>query len=153
VSGQPQRCRGDSGQVGGIEVLPFGFLIFVAGTLLLANVWGVIDAKLATTSAAREATRAFVEGDDVYSATAEAEFRAQESLAAYGRNDERAMISAPSLPNGFTRCGRVTITVSYDVPAIFVPFIGGFGDLAPVESTYSELIDPFRDGLPGSASC
>ncbi|NCG38727.1 MAG: hypothetical protein GWP48_14565 [Actinobacteria bacterium] len=148
-----RRCRGDSGQVGGIEVLPFGFLIFVAGTLLLANVWGVIDAKLATTSAAREGARAFVEGDDVYAAAAEAEFRAQESLAAYGRNDERATISAPTLPHGFTRCGRVTITVTYDVPALFVPFIGGFGDLAPVRSTYTELIDPFRDGLPGPALC
>jgi hypothetical protein len=47
----------------------------------------------------------------------------------------------------------VTITVTYDVPALFVPFIGGFGDLAPVRSTYTELIDPFRDGLPGSALC
>ncbi len=148
-----RRCRGDAGQIGGIEVLPFGFLVFIAGTLLLANVWGVIDAKLATTSAAREAARAFVEGDDLSAATAEAEFRANETLAAYGRSGDRASVSTPVLPNGFTRCGRVTITVSYDVPALVVPFIGGFGDLAPVESTYTELIDPFRDGLPGPASC
>ena len=153
MTGNRRRCHGDSGQIGGLEVLPFGFLIFVAGTLLLANVWGVIDAKLATTSAAREAARAFVEGSDVHSASAEAEYRAQEALAAYGRNDERATIQAPSLPEGFARCNRVSITVTYDVPAVFVPFIGGFGDLAPVESTYTELIDPFRDGLPGPASC
>jgi len=148
-----RRCMGDSGQVGGIEVLPFGFLIFVAGTLLLANVWGVIDAKLATSSAAREGARAFVEGADVHDAAADAQFRAQEALAAYGRDDDRATISAPVLPTGFTRCGRVSITVTYDVPALLVPFIGGFGDLAPVTSTYTELIDPFRDGIPGAATC
>ena len=33
------RRRSDRGQVGGIEVLPFGLLVFVVGTLLVANVW------------------------------------------------------------------------------------------------------------------
>jgi hypothetical protein len=36
------RDRGDDrGQVGGIEVLPFGLLVFVVGTLLVANAWAV----------------------------------------------------------------------------------------------------------------
>ena len=42
-----RRCAGDAGQVGGIEALPFGLLIFVVGTLLIANAWAVIDAKFA----------------------------------------------------------------------------------------------------------
>ena len=54
----------DCGQVGGIEVLPFGLLVFIVGTLLVANAWAVVDAKLAVTSAAREAVRSYVEADD-----------------------------------------------------------------------------------------
>jgi len=149
----PRRCRGDAGQVGGMEVLPFGFLIFISGTLLFANVWGVIDAKLAVTSAAREAARAYVEAPDPASATVSADHRARETLAAYGRNGERAEVIVPSSTDGYTRCARVSITVSYDVPALAIPFIGGFGDLAPVTSTFTELIDPFRDGISGEALC
>jgi mannose-1-phosphate guanylyltransferase len=61
---RPRRLRGDSGQVGGIEVIPFGILTFVIAMLVIANAWGAIDADLATTSAAREAVRAFVEAPD-----------------------------------------------------------------------------------------
>ena len=35
----PGRAHGDAGQVGGIEALPFGLLIFVVGTLLIALTW------------------------------------------------------------------------------------------------------------------
>ena len=43
----PIRRRGERGQAGGMEVLPFGLLVFVAGTLLLVNIWGVVDTKFA----------------------------------------------------------------------------------------------------------
>jgi Mg2+/Co2+ transporter CorC len=42
----------DEGVVGGLEALPFGLLIFVVGALLIANVWAVVDAKLAVSAAA-----------------------------------------------------------------------------------------------------
>ena len=64
------RWRDDHGQVAGIEVLPFGLLTFVVGMLLVANAWGVVDAKMATTSAAREAVRAYVEAPDADAAVA-----------------------------------------------------------------------------------
>ena len=51
----------EDGAIGGFEVLPFGFLLFVVTTLLLANAWGILDGKIAASAAAREATRAFVE--------------------------------------------------------------------------------------------
>ncbi len=153
MSDRRARARGDAGQVGGIEVLPFGFLVFIAGTLLFANVWGVIDAKLAVTSAAREAARAYVEAPDEATAITAANQRAQETLAAYGRAGERADVGVPSAPAGHVRCARISITVSYDVPALAIPFMGGFGDLTPVTSTYTELVDPFRDGLEGAATC
>src|SRR5690606_2186473 len=44
--------RGERGQVAGIEALPFGLLIFVAGTLLVVNIWGVVDTKFAADTAA-----------------------------------------------------------------------------------------------------
>ncbi len=42
-----RRARGDAGQVGGFEAIPFGVLVFVLGALLITNAWAVIDAKLA----------------------------------------------------------------------------------------------------------
>lgn len=147
------RLSGDRGQVGGIEILPFGFLVFVSGMLMIANAWGVIDAKLAVTSAAREAVRAFVESPDADSAVVAAHKGAQDTLTAYGRDGERATIGSPVLAGEFGRCVRVTVTVSYDVPVLVVPFIGGFGNLEPVSSTFTELVDPYRNGLEGTARC
>ena len=147
-----RRCHSDTGQVGGIEVLPFGFLIFVSATLLFVNVWGVIDAKFAVTAAAREAARAYIESDTAAEAIAESQRRATETLAAYGRDGERATVGEPQPAGPFGRCTRVTIVVGYEVPAIAIPFIGGFGSIA-VESSYTGVVDPFRDGLPGVATC
>lgn len=147
-----RRLRGDAGQVGGFEVLPFGFLLFVSVTLLFVNVWGVIDAKLAVTSAAREAARAYSESDDENSARLAAAARATETLDAYGRDGDRASIDVPVLPT-LERCTRVTLTVSYEVPGIVVPFLGGIGGPRTVASSFTEVVDPFRDRLAGVARC
>ena len=61
---------GERGAIGGIEVLPIGFLLFVVGLLLVVNVWSVIDAKLAAGAAAREAARTAVESSDAAEALA-----------------------------------------------------------------------------------
>lgn len=151
--GDVRRCQGEYGQVGGIEVLPFGFLVFVAVTLLLANAWGVIDAKLAVTSSAREAVRAYVEADTASQAEISAVARAEETLVSYGRSGSRATVYRPIVNGGFSRCARVSVSVSYDIPTLSIPFIGGFGHLKPVTSTYTELVDPYRDGLAGPANC
>lgn len=153
MSSPVERGRGDQGQVGGIEVLPFGFMIFVAVTLLVANAWGVIDAKLATTSSAREAVRAYVEADSAPQAELVARTRAEQTLASYGRGGDRATIERPVVTGGFSRCARVSITVTYDLPTLMIPFIGGFGHLKAVTSTFTEVIDPYRDGLAGPAAC
>ena len=147
-----RRLRGDAGQVGGIEVLPFGFLLFVSVTLLLVNVWGVIDTKLAVTSAAREAARAYSESDDERSARLAAVARATEPLTAYGRSVDRASIDVPVLPQ-LERCARVTVTVSYEVPGIAIPFLGGLGGSRTVTSSFTELVDPYRGRLAGVARC
>ena len=139
--------------MGGIEVLPFGFLVFVSVTLVVANAWGVVDSKLAVTAAAREAVRAYVESSDAASAAAVAKRRATETLEAYGRAGDRASVAEPVVDGAFRRCGQVTMTVSYNVAAVAVPFIGGFGSGISVTSTFTEVIDPFRSGLSGSAEC
>jgi hypothetical protein len=154
-------CGGDRGQVGGIEVLPFGLLVFVVGTLLVANAWAVVDAKLAVDAAAREAARHFVEADvpaarDFGDAEAAARRAGYEALVAHGREEARSSIELTGLESpdgqaGFTRCARATFTATYDVPVLRLPWIGGFGSGLDVTSRHSELIDPYRDGVPGSA--
>jgi hypothetical protein len=154
--------RGDDrGQVGGIEVLPFGLLVFVVGTLLAANAWAVIDAKLAVDAAARQAVRHFVEADvaaagDFGDAEAAARRAGYDALAAHGREAARATVELTGLESaggrtGFTRCARATFTATYEVPVLKLPWIGGFGAGLDVAGRHSELIDPYRDGVPGSA--
>lgn len=151
----------DKGQAGGIEALPFGVLVFVVGTLLVANAWAVIDSKLAVDAAARQATRHFVEADVGRNATVDdAELAARQAgldaLVAHGRSDARADVSLTGLvpapgQTGYSRCARATFTATYAVPALSLPWIGGFGTRIDVTSSHSELVDPYRDGVPGSA--
>jgi hypothetical protein len=145
------QCRGDRGQVGGIEALPFGLLIFVLGSLLIANAWAVVDAKFATDSAARQAARTFVEGTDATTALAAAEAAGRAVIEGHGRDPARAVIR-PTGDLALTRCERATFEAVYEVPALSIPLIGGYGT-APfrVRSTHSEVVDPFRSGLDGDA--
>jgi hypothetical protein len=150
----PPRCRGDRGQVAGIEVLPFGLLTFVVGTLLVANAWGVVDAKLAVTSASREAVRAYVEAPDGETAMAVADAAAREAVAGHGRDASATTVEVRHVGDRpFARCTRVVVTVHHPVPAVRLPWIGGFGHAFDVVASQSEVVDPYRDGLPGEASC
>jgi Flp pilus assembly protein TadG len=143
-----ERRRGERGQVAGIEVLPFGFLVLVAGTLLVVNAWAVVDAKFAVDAAAREAARAYVEAPDETTANDVARRRALEALAAHGRADIDRVDVTVDAPRGHGRCRPVVVTVSYRVPALTVPFVGGFGRALTAQSSHTELVDPYRDGLP-----
>jgi len=154
VTSQRPRLRGDDGQVGGIEVLPFSLLIFVVGALLVANAWGVVDAKLAVVSAAREAVRSYVEAGDADSAALAAVDAGRSVVAGHGRNPDRVAIDVHhDGDEPFGRCVRATVTVTYEVPAVALPFIGGYGDAFEVRASQSEVVDPYRSGLPGSARC
>lgn len=142
----------DSGQVAGIEVLPFGFLILVIGALLLANAWAVVDTKMAVTAAAREAARAYAEAPDAETAAAAASTRLNATMTGQG-HDEAALISDIQLPFGWARCAPVEITVQTDIRAIGLPFIGGFGRSFTVGAQHREIIDPYRSGFVGEARC
>lgn len=143
--------RGDEGFVGGFSGLLFGMLLFVVGTLLVAYAWAVVDTKSATAEAARQAARTFVEAADPAAAASNATAAADEALAGFGRNPGRARIAVVS--GDFARCSRVTISVSYPAPLLELPFVGRVGSGLVVRSDHSELVDPFRSGLPGASSC
>lgn len=144
--------RDEDGQVGGIEGVLFGVLVFVLGTLLVANAWGVIDAKLAASSAAREAARTYAEAasrDDAWPAARQA---AKDAIEGHGRDWSRASVEPP-LGVQFERCERFTVVVRYDVPLVVVPLLGQHGTGLAVTARHSEIIDPYRSGVPGVARC
>ena len=148
------RCRGEDGQIGGMEGVTFGLLVYVLGILVVANAWGVIDSKAAASAAAREAARSIVESRATSRAEAIADARvvADETLRGYGRHlGDRGRFVAEQVE--FRRCGRVTISVEYDVPLIALPVIGGHGHGFTAVGRHSEIVDPFRSGLADSSTC
>jgi len=155
-----RRRHADDGAIAGLEALAFGALIFVGGTLLIVNAWGVVDAKVAVSAAAREATRAFVESP-AQATVEQAEVRAREAahltMAGHGSGrvalvDVRMQGAFPG--RGLVRCAEVTSTVTTSVPSLFIPFVGvlrqgGF----EVRASYTEVVDPFRSGLDAGGIC
>lgn len=142
------RLVDESGFAGGAEALPFGVLVFVIGGLLLANAWGVIDAKLAAYSAAREATRAYVESPIPDYAIQNAQQAAGEAIAGHGRDPSKMRLKIVNDAN-YTRCSPVTFEVSYPVSTISLPWVKGLGaGSITVRAGHSELVDPYRNGVP-----
>ena len=139
--------RDEGGFAGGFEVLPFGFLVFVAGSLLLTNAWAVVDGTIAASAAAREATRAYVEAADADAAVASATDAALATVDGHGHDAARAEVEWPDgTPWG--RCERTTVVVRYRVPTITVPFVGAFGaGFITTTGSHSEIVDPYRSGL------
>ena len=131
---------------------PFGLLTFVVGTLLVANAWGVVDAKLAVTSAAarRSGLRRGTRRGERGRGAATPRRRRSPATAATPTDDPR---DPPRRRRPFARCTRVTVTVHHPVPAIRLPFIGGYGHAFDVVASQSEVVDPYRSGLPGEATC
>ncbi len=141
---RPRLRRDESGQVG-VE-LPFGLLTFVVGALLVANAWAVIDAKIAVSAAAREATRAFVEAPVDADPLALAEAAARSAVEGAGR-DPGQLVLIP-LEATFARCETVRFEASYQVPAVSVPWLGGFGSGFTATARHAEVVDPYRTAVP-----
>jgi hypothetical protein len=146
-----QRSGDESGFAGGADGLVFGLLIFVVGTLLAGNAWAVVDTKLAADAAARQAVRIYVEAPNASQAALSAQQGADDALASYGRAPSKASLSVIS--SAFGRCSRVTIEVHYRAPLVELPIVGRVGLAESVSAQHSELVDPYRSGLPGTAAC
>ncbi len=151
AAAQRKRRGGDAGAVGGVEVLPFSVLIFVVGSLLITNAWGVIDAKLAATSAAREAARAYVEADSAGEGDGAARQAAATVIDSYGRDPSRMGVSY-NAGTPFIRCNQFRFEVTYEVPGIALPWVGGLGTIT-VRGRHAEIVDPLRDALAEENSC
>lgn len=149
-----RRGHGDGGQVAGIEALPFGVLTFVIGSLLVANAWAVVDAKLAVSAAAGEAARVYVESPDQATAARRAHDAAAGTVDGHGRNADRMQLTIDHEQGAvWGRCVRITATARYVVPAVTLPWIGGYGRGFEAVSSHSEIVDPYRGGLEGEAQC
>jgi hypothetical protein len=153
---QGARRPGERGQVAGIEALPFGLLLFVAGALLVVNIWSVVDTKFAAGAAAREATRYLVESAGTDRAGRDLEAAAgviaRATLEDHGLRRAVVVEVRPATAT-FTRCRRIRVTIRTTVPAVRLPFVGGFGGPIDVVSTHSEIVDPTRSGVAGPAGC
>lgn len=144
--------RDESGQLAGAEALPFGLLVFIVGVLLVANAWAVVDVKMAVSSAAREAVRAYVESPVGEDPVARADAAARAAVADMGRDPERLTILA--VEADFSRCAEVRFEARYPVPFVTVPLVGGFGAGFTAVARHAEIVDPYRSGVPrGSTTC
>jgi hypothetical protein len=140
---------GQDGAVAGIEALAFGVLVFVLGTLLVANVWAAVDGRGAADGAARAAARAVVTaapGTDLQAVATDA---ATAGLAAHGIDDGRPI--EVRVAGELVRCGAVEVTVAHRVPLAVLPQLGAGRTAVTVRSTHAAVVDPFRGGLPALA--
>jgi len=145
VKARPRRS--ESGQAG-IEALPFALLTFVVGTLIVVNAWAVIDAKITVSSAAREATRAYVEAPVDGDPAGLADTAARAAVVGAGRDPQR--LTLMQLDGSFARCNTVRFEAAYRLPAMRIPWLGGLGTFT-ARARHAEIVDPFRTGVPRSA--
>ena len=143
--------RDQQGQAGGVEALAFGVLVFIVGTLLVANAWSVIDAKMAASAAAREGARTYVETGTAGADAGPSAGRAVDAaLTSLGRSGHADVMPA----NGeYRRCGRVVVRVTTTVPVLRLPLTGVHAGRLVVTADHAVLVDPYRTGLPGVARC
>jgi hypothetical protein len=134
--------RSERGQAAGVETIPFGILVFIAGLLLVVNVWASVDARMAADAAARDYLRAYTAAATVAEAQQEGAASARRSLAARIGASARATVAAPTQP--FGPCLPATVRIDIRVPAIAAPFLGTFGERT-VTATLTELVQPFGD--------
>lgn len=134
-------------------MLPFAVLVFVVGGLLLVNAWAVVDAKMAASAAAREAARAYAEipsGMSPAAAELTVRRRAEDVFRAAGVPAARTALAVTE-GAGALRCAPVAVEATVTVPAITVPWIGGFGRAFAVHGRHRTIVDPFRSGLDGGS--
>lgn len=145
------RAPRDSCGVVGAEVLPFIVLVFIGGTLLFAQAWAALDAKIAATAGVREAARTFVEhrGPRSAHATDAAIVAGTRAMSGYQLGGEASV--QPVGTSRLRRCERVTFEATQEVPRLAL--LGGGWSTLSVRARSSEIVDPFRHGLDGRAPC
>lgn len=123
----------------------------LAGLVLLSSAWGAVDAKATAAAAAREAARAYVEAADGDSGADAARAAAEDVARGYGRDPSRLGLVRSG--EAFARCARITYQASYPLPVLRVPFLDSSVGGWTVSARHSEIVDPYRSGLPRAADC
>jgi hypothetical protein len=145
----PADPRGETGAVAGIEALAFGVLVFVIGTLLVANVWAAVDGRSAADGAARAAARAVISSAPEDDPATVARTAAVGALTAHGVPADR--VTEVSLAGALVRCGVVEVTVAHRVPLVVLPRVGARRAAVTVRATHAAVVDPYASGLPATA--
>jgi hypothetical protein len=141
----------EGGFVAGAEALLLGVLVFVIGTLVLLNGWLAIDARFATSAAAREAVRAASAAEPGADLAAVGAAAGRAALVAHGIDPARAGVELQV--GAQRRCAEVRAEVTLQVPLAIVPSLRGRTGSLPVSSTHREVIAPYRSGLPEGVDC
>lgn len=141
--------RGEVGAVAGIEALAFGVLVFVMGTLLVANLWAAVDGRSAADGAARAAARAVVTSAPDADLPTVARSAALDALTAHGVPADR--LTEVRLAGALVRCGVVEVTVAHRVPLVVLPRVGARRAAVTVRATHAAVVDPYASGLPATA--
>jgi Flp pilus assembly protein TadG len=116
-------------------------LLFLLGMVLFGR---VLQAKVATDAAAREAARAVAEASSEGEGVSLARRRAADVAAGYGLTAANLGVTIDD--GGFVRGGTVTVRVSYAVPIGDLPLarqVLGAGGVA-VSATDQEAIEMYR---------
>ncbi|WP_052665419.1 hypothetical protein [Nitriliruptor alkaliphilus] len=149
VHGRHRAAWGDEhGAVAGVEALAFGVLVFVLGTLLVANLWAVVDGRSAADGAARSAARAVITADPGSDVGGVAHSAATEALRAHGVPADR--VPSVTLAGDLVRCGVVEVTVVHRVPLAVLPQFGARRAAVSVRATHAAVVDPYASGLPAA---
>jgi hypothetical protein len=147
----PRGRRDEAGFAAGAESLVFGTLVFVLGTIMVLNAWSALDARFATSAAAREAVRAVVAAPPEADLESAAWSAAATAFAGHGRDPaelEVTWLGASATP-AQVRCGEVRFRVESTVPVVAIPRWGS--RLAfQVSAVHAELVEPYRAGVVGS---
>ena len=148
------------GFVAGGETLLLGSLVFLVGILLAVNAWNVVDARMSTDGVAREVARTLVEADGGPALQARLDEVASATLAAMGRDGTPRLayldpsgreVSDPAAL--VQRCDRVTVRATITITTARLPFVGTWGTPWTITGQHHEIVDPYRSGLAGEATC
>lgn len=135
-----RRHDAERGQMAGIEAVPFGLLTVVLATLLATTLWSTISHRDVVDAAARNYLRSYTASPDAATAATRGARAAHHTADARGVDPAMLTIFAPRSP--FGPCRQVEVTISMELAALKLPFVGRFGT-STVTSTQRELIQPF----------
>lgn len=143
------RRVGERGAVAGLEGVMLGVLVLVAGTVLVAHAWTVVQTRRTLDGAAREYLRAYTQADDPAAARAAGRRALDDVLTGEGMASSDLSIQLPDAST-FGPCATSTVSILTVIPSVRLPFVGDVASTT-VGVTHSELVDAHREMTSGSA--